>query len=139
MIKETQDKTKYPHFRDHLANERTFLAWIRTSIGIIAFGFVFERFVLMTRQIEAFLENPNSPLHGYVTAAHQSSYASVFGILLIALGTFISLMAFLKHKQNEAQIAREMYKSSILLNLFLTGIIFFIGASLVFYLINSVK
>ena len=25
---------------DHLANERTFLAWIRTSIGIMAFGFV---------------------------------------------------------------------------------------------------
>ncbi|HEX4851399.1 MAG TPA: DUF202 domain-containing protein [Puia sp.] len=25
---------------DHLANERTFLAWIRTSVGIMAFGFV---------------------------------------------------------------------------------------------------
>lgn len=28
--------------RVHLANERTFLSWIRTSIGIMAFGFVVE-------------------------------------------------------------------------------------------------
>jgi len=32
--------------RVHLANERTFLAWIRTSIGIMAFGFVVEKFGL---------------------------------------------------------------------------------------------
>lgn len=25
---------------DHLANERTFLAWVRTSLGIMGFGFV---------------------------------------------------------------------------------------------------
>ena len=31
---------------DHLANERTFLAWIRTSIGIMAFGFVVVKFSL---------------------------------------------------------------------------------------------
>ena len=32
--------------REHLANERTFLAWVRTSIAIIAFGFVIEKFSL---------------------------------------------------------------------------------------------
>jgi putative membrane protein len=31
-------------YRDHSANERTFLAWVRTGIAIIAFGFVVERF-----------------------------------------------------------------------------------------------
>lgn len=30
--------------RDHLANERTFLAWIRTGLATITFGFVVERF-----------------------------------------------------------------------------------------------
>jgi putative membrane protein len=29
-----------------MANERTFLAWIRTGIGIMAFGFVVEKFGL---------------------------------------------------------------------------------------------
>src|SRR6266446_2325931 len=31
-------------FTDHAANERTFLAWVRTGIAVIAFGFVIERF-----------------------------------------------------------------------------------------------
>ncbi|QEM08229.1 DUF202 domain-containing protein [Mucilaginibacter rubeus] len=31
---------------DHLANERTFLAWIRTSIALMGFGFVVVKFSL---------------------------------------------------------------------------------------------
>ena len=31
--------------RDHLANERTFLAWVRTALGIMGLGVVIERFV----------------------------------------------------------------------------------------------
>ena len=31
---------------DHLANERTFLAWIRTSIAFIGFGFVIVKFAV---------------------------------------------------------------------------------------------
>ena len=33
-------------YRDHSANERTFLAWVRTGIAVIAFGFVIEKFNL---------------------------------------------------------------------------------------------
>ncbi len=33
-------------YSDHSANERTFLAWVRTGIAVIAFGFVIERFNL---------------------------------------------------------------------------------------------
>jgi putative membrane protein len=33
-------------YGDHAANERTFLAWLRTSIAVIAFGFVIEKFNL---------------------------------------------------------------------------------------------
>jgi putative membrane protein len=34
------------NFAEHAANERTFLAWIRTGIAVIAFGFVLEKFNL---------------------------------------------------------------------------------------------
>ncbi len=27
-----------PHYVDHSANERTFLTWVRTSIGVVGFG-----------------------------------------------------------------------------------------------------
>ena len=33
-------------YSDHAANERTFLAWVRTGIATIAFGFVIEKFNL---------------------------------------------------------------------------------------------
>ena len=35
-----------PGYADHAANERTILAWVRTGIAVIAFGFVIERFNL---------------------------------------------------------------------------------------------
>jgi putative membrane protein len=34
------------NFGDHAANERTFLAWVRTAIAIMAFGFLVEKFDL---------------------------------------------------------------------------------------------
>jgi putative membrane protein len=33
-------------YSDHAANERTFLAWVRTGIAVTAFGFVIEKFNL---------------------------------------------------------------------------------------------
>lgn len=41
------------HYSDHAANERTFLAWVRTGIAIVAFGFVVERFNLFLLTIAA--------------------------------------------------------------------------------------
>jgi putative membrane protein len=40
-------------FSDHSANERTFLAWIRTGIAVIAFGFVMEKFNLFLVAVAA--------------------------------------------------------------------------------------
>lgn len=41
------------NYSDHSANERTFLAWVRTGIAVIAFGFVIERFNLFLLTIAA--------------------------------------------------------------------------------------
>jgi putative membrane protein len=38
-------------YSDHAANERTFLAWLRTGIAVIAFGFVIEKFNLFVLTI----------------------------------------------------------------------------------------
>ncbi len=39
------------NFSDHAANERTFLAWVRTGIAVIAFGFVIEKLNLFIAEI----------------------------------------------------------------------------------------
>jgi hypothetical protein len=38
-------------YSDHAANERTFLAWVRTGIAIVVFGFVIEKFNLFLLMI----------------------------------------------------------------------------------------
>jgi len=63
---------------DHLANERTFLAWIRTSIGIMGFGFIVVKFTLFIRQIEMVVgQKANIP---------HTGYSHTIGVLLVALG-----------------------------------------------------
>lgn len=37
--------------RDHLANERTFLAWVRTGVAMVVFGFAIGRFSVAMRQL----------------------------------------------------------------------------------------
>ncbi len=39
--------------RDHLANERTFLAWVRTALGIVGLGVLLEKFVGTGEQVIA--------------------------------------------------------------------------------------
>jgi putative membrane protein len=45
--------------RDHLANERTFLAWVRTSVAIVVFGFAIGRFAIALRQLTALQGHPS--------------------------------------------------------------------------------
>ena len=120
--------------RDHLANERTFLAWIRTGLGIMAFGFVVEKFSLFLKQIAYFLGVSHLPERGF-TSPNLQGYSSIFGILLVAFGTLMSVFAFIKFSKIEKQIKENTYKSSMILDLLLTLSVLLIGIFLVIYLL----
>jgi len=121
--------------RVHMANERTFLAWIRTSIGIMAFGFVVEKFALFLKQVTYFLGKAE-PLTGKPPAASQG-YSAILGVFLVALGALMGLLAFIRYKKTEKQIDEETYRPSILLDMLLTMAILAVGVFLVFVLIHS--
>ncbi len=123
--------------RDHMANERTFLAWIRTSIGIMAFGFVVEKFALFIKQIAFLLGTHYAPT--LPSPAHSlQGYSSIFGILLVAFGALISLLAFLKYRNVEKQIEDDTYRPSTLLNIILVLSVLLIGVFLIVYLNSSI-
>ena len=71
-------------YSDHAANERTFLAWVRTGIAVIAFGFVVEKFNLFLRTIAGFSRaiaggeypSSNCPGRWAVTTASRSSWSA---------------------------------------------------------------
>lgn len=91
------------NYTDHAANERTFLAWIRTGIAVIIFGFVVEKFNLFmivlasTVSTEAashmWSERLNKPLGRYD------------GIALIAVGVFLIVVAAVRYFRTERLIA----------------------------------
>jgi putative membrane protein len=119
--------------RVHMANERTFLAWIRTSIGIMAFGFVVEKFALFIKQMSLILgnaniENVSPPSHGY---------SAIVGIFLVGLGTLMVLLAFVRYKKVERQIDEDTYKPSLILDILITISVLAVGIFLVMYLIHS--
>jgi uncharacterized membrane protein YidH (DUF202 family) len=112
-----------------MANERTFLAWIRTSIGIMAFGFVIEKFALFLRHLQFFLKDAQPPSSG--------QYSSFVGIILVALGALMGLLAFIRYKKVEKEINEDSYQPSILLDILLTLGILMICIFLVFYMIRA--
>jgi putative membrane protein len=48
-------------YRDHAANERTFLAWVRTGIAVIALGLVIERFNLFMLTVASASPGASTP------------------------------------------------------------------------------
>lgn len=74
--------------RLHQANERTMLAWIRTGIALMAFGFAIARFGLFLRQLAAL---------GSVAVPHAPNLGSAWiGSLLVALGMIANLFATIR-------------------------------------------
>lgn len=71
--------------RVRFAAERTLLAWMRTGLALMGFGFVVARFGLFLREIAAM---------GHVTVQQETTGWSLWiGTGLIALGVAISLLA----------------------------------------------
>jgi len=115
---------------DHLANERTFLAWIRTSIGIMAFGFVVVKFSLFVKQISMILGKEN--------IIHSKGYSGILGIVLVAVGTVTAVLSYVRYINSEKQLNEGYYKHSSLLITVLTTFIFLVSIILIVYLVNSI-
>src|SRR2546425_3266383 len=109
---------------DHLANQRTFLAWIRTGLATITFGFVVERFGLLLREL-GFKGNTT------VIPYHLSSF---FGVCLTVLGVIMMIVALLEFLRNRRSIDAERFHSSASFPIILTILASLVGVMLAIYL-----
>ncbi|AWM06276.1 YidH family protein [Bradyrhizobium symbiodeficiens] len=81
-------------YSDHAANERTFLAWVRTGIAIIAFGFVVEKFNLFVRTIaEASRTDTGSRLQ---LDRFTGPFSHYDGLVLILIGIAIIMISLIR-------------------------------------------
>lgn len=70
---------------DTLANERTYLAYIRTALAFIAFGFVIARFSLFAREFSLLIHSSNPEPGLSVTFG---TGMALFGIVVALLGAW---------------------------------------------------
>lgn len=76
--------------RVYFAAERTFLAWIRTGLGLIGIGFAVSRFSLFFRELSA------NQSHLPARATGLSVWS---GVTLVGLGVVVILSSVLRHFQ----------------------------------------
>ncbi|MBV8884805.1 MAG: DUF202 domain-containing protein [Chroococcidiopsidaceae cyanobacterium CP_BM_RX_35] len=81
--------------RNRAAAERTLMAWIRTSLSLISFGFGIDSIVSAIRSFQA-TENIN-PVR----------FSRIFGLAFIALGVYAMIVAAIEHRRELRQIQRN--------------------------------
>jgi putative membrane protein len=76
--------------RIYLAAERTLLAWIRTGLALMGFGFVVARFGLFLRELEMARGS------GVQLSSHGSQW---FGTALVLIGVVVNFAAAVQHRR----------------------------------------
>jgi putative membrane protein len=91
----SESMTEKAGLSDYLAAERTLLAWIRTGLALMGFGFVVARFGLFLQELQATQH-----------AAYAQTYGLSlwFGTALIAVGVIVNLFAGWQH----ARLVRDL-------------------------------
>jgi inner membrane protein YidH len=84
--------------RTRLAADRTLMAWIRTSVSMISFGFTLFKFFMYLRESE--ILSSQLPMHG----------PRNLGLGLVGLGTFLLGMAIVEYLLYQRWLSREMKK-----------------------------
>jgi putative membrane protein len=116
-------------YSDHAANERTFLAWVRTAIAIMAFGFLVQKFDLFLRIASASLA-ARSPTKGGRLVGTGA------GLLLIVLGGAMLALAAIRFRRTMLDIdaADRRPGPGTRLDITLVTLLLVLGAILFVYL-----
>ena len=125
-------------YSDHAANERTFLAWVRTAIAIMAFGFLVAKFDLFLR-IEGAAGGFGAGA-ARVAPGHGGFVGDVAGLLLFVLGAVMMVLAVVRFRLTTRAIdAAEMRPGpGERLDVVLVALLTLLGVALFVYLAYAV-
>ncbi len=106
--------------REHQANERTFLAWLRTSIALIGFGFAIARFGLFLQQLNFAITQQESRPNPFFNS-------EILGIGLVIFGIFTIAFAAWRYNQVLWQIERGNYRPMRFTVWLMAGVVMLFG------------
>lgn len=113
--------------RDHLANERTFLAWVRTGAAIVVFGFAIGRFAIAMRQLTAL---QGHPVRTTGISVWMGSGAIVAGVALVVAG-------LVRYRKTRAQLESGTFEPAGFVVDLITILTVLFGLALAAYLIYT--
>jgi putative membrane protein len=120
-------------YSDHAANERTFLAWVRTAIAVMAFGFVIERFDLFLQALA-----PQTALKEI--APHGQKFANSAGLAFIGIGVAMIVIAGVRFVSTTKAIETEdtVPSPGERFDIALAALLVLLGGSLFLYMSRAI-
>jgi putative membrane protein len=121
------------NYTDHAANERTFLAWVRTSVAVVGFGFLVERFDLFIGVMAPKLKR--------AAGLPGEQFGHIAGLTLIVLGMAMIGIAAWRFWRTAREIddAKTYPGVGSRLDLALALLLLFLCAGLLFYLFSALS
>ena len=114
--------------RDYLAEERTFLAWVRTGIALMGFGLV------VIAHFELFADEPHFTQRA--SGLHPHGPSLWFGTALVAIGVAVNLLSAWRYMRLVGELSRGQFvhrsvsKQGVIVALFLA----LLGIAMAIYL-----
>ena len=110
---------------EHLSNERTFLAWVRTNVAVISLGFVLARL------------SPSLSVAGAVNAGRIAAKTVPLGIVLVVFGTLVTLLAAWRYDKVNREIEAGLIKTDRALVWSIALAITLLSAAAVVYMLTE--
>ena len=107
--------------RDHLANERTFLAWVRTSVSLLGFG------VLIAK------------LRFLGISPHAGERSTVLGLAFATVGLLTLLFAAWHYDRTRRRIDGDDFQAASGVIFVFAALVFGLGLASVMYLVTELK
>jgi putative membrane protein len=122
------------HFSDHAANERTFLAWVRTAIAVMAFGFLVAKFDLFLKVAARSLDASDRQ----AVSLPRTDFGGAVGAILIIAGTVMVVLAAIRFAHLRRAIdSANPRTNAVGADLALAAMMTALGVALVLYLVRT--
>ena len=138
MVEDNNEKQKTDRSQQYLANERTFLSWVRTSIALIGLGFIISKFSFFLTEFRIIIQrySVDSPeINSYAPQSSIDQISNWIGIGTISLAILLILFALKNYLNTYKSINTQTYLPNQKTIYFTTAIIILLSIFIFVYLV----